>query len=77
MINNKAKSTDKISAEKQSGGAIQNGARGGGIFYFECYDKDGGAAICVLDFGSDKTSTATFQVQFPANTNTSALIRIS
>ena len=41
MINNKAKSTDKISAEKQSGGAIQNGARGGGIFYFECYDKDG------------------------------------
>ena len=38
--------------------------------------KDGGAAICVLDFGADRTSTATFQVQFPANTNTSALIRI-
>jgi hypothetical protein len=39
--------------------------------------KDGGAAICVLDFGADRTSTTTFQVQFPANTNTSALIRIS
>lgn len=39
--------------------------------------KDGGAAICVLDFGADRTSTNTFQVQFPANTNSSALIRIS
>jgi len=39
--------------------------------------KDGGAAICVLDFGADRTSDTTFQVQFPANTNTSALIRIS
>jgi hypothetical protein len=33
-------------------------------------------AICVLDFGSDKTSTTTFTVQFPAVTNTSAIIRI-
>jgi hypothetical protein len=33
-------------------------------------------AICVLDFGADKTSTATFTVQFPAVTNTSAIIRI-
>jgi hypothetical protein len=33
-------------------------------------------AICVLDFGSDKTSTNTFTVQFPAVTNTSAIIRI-
>ena len=33
--------------------------------------------VCVLDFGSDKTSTATFTVQFPAATNTSAIIRIS
>jgi len=39
--------------------------------------KDSGAAVCVLDFGSDKTSTATFTVQFPAATNTSAIIRIS
>jgi len=34
-------------------------------------------AICVLDFGSDKTSTSTFTVQFPAVTNTSAIIRIA
>ena len=34
-------------------------------------------AVCVLDFGNDKTSTATFTVQFPAATNTSAIIRIS
>jgi hypothetical protein len=34
-------------------------------------------AVCVLDFGSDKTSVNTFTVQFPAVTNTSAIIRIS
>ena len=33
--------------------------------------------VCVLDFGSDKTSSTTFAVQFPAATNTSAIIRIS
>jgi hypothetical protein len=33
--------------------------------------------ICVLDFGADKTSSSTFTVQFPAVTNTSAIIRIS
>jgi hypothetical protein len=33
--------------------------------------------VCVLDFGNDKTSTNTFTVQFPAVTNTSAIIRIS
>ena len=33
--------------------------------------------ICVLDFGNDKTSSSTFTVQFPAITNTSAIIRIS
>lgn len=39
--------------------------------------KDGGPAVCVLDFGNDKTSTNTFTVQFPAATNTSAIIRVS
>jgi hypothetical protein len=34
-------------------------------------------AIAVLDFGSDKTATTTFTVQMPANTATSALIRIA
>ena len=37
----------------------------------------GNPAVCVLDFGSDKTSTTTFTVQFPAVTNTAAIIRIS
>ena len=41
--------------------------------------KDGGSnpTVCVLDFGSDKTSTATFTVQFPAANNTDAIIRIA
>ena len=41
--------------------------------------KDNGTtnpAVCVLDFGSNKTSTTTFVVQFPAATNTTAIIRI-
>jgi hypothetical protein len=37
----------------------------------------GNPAVCVLDFGNDKSSTNTFTVQFPAVTNTSAIIRIS
>ncbi len=39
--------------------------------------KQGGAAICVLDFGADRTSTTTFQVQFPPTSATSAIIRLS
>lgn len=39
--------------------------------------KVSGPAVCVLDFGSDKTSTTTFTVQFPPNTSTSAIIRLS
>lgn len=35
-------------------------------------------AIAVLDFGSDKTSTAgDFSVQFPANDSSSAIVRIA
>lgn len=36
----------------------------------------GNPAVCVLDFGSDKTSSATFTVQFPDPSNTSAIIRL-
>ena len=39
--------------------------------------KDGGAAVCVLDFGADKTSTTTFTVDFPTASSTDALIRLS
>jgi hypothetical protein len=37
----------------------------------------GNPAVCVLDFGADKTSTTTFTVQFPAATDTAAIIRIA
>ncbi len=40
------------------------------------YKTGSNGAVCVLDFGSDKTSTTTFTVQMPANTSTSALIRL-
>lgn len=40
------------------------------------YKPGDNGAICVLDFGSDKTSTTSFTVQFPAATSTSAIIRI-
>jgi len=33
-------------------------------------------AVAVLDFGADKTSTTTLTVTMPANTSTSALIRL-
>ena len=39
--------------------------------------KDGGPAICVLDFGSDKTSTTTFLITFPGANSTQALIRLT
>lgn len=37
----------------------------------------GNKSVCVLDFGSDKTSTTTFTITMPANTATAALIRSS
>lgn len=40
------------------------------------YTPGDNGAVCVLDFGSDKTSTTSFTVQMPANTATSALIRL-
>ena len=40
------------------------------------YTPGDNGAVCVLDFGSDKTSTSTFTVQMPANASNSALIRI-
>lgn len=42
------------------------------------YDGSTNPAVCVLDFGSDKTTTnGNFTVQFPSATSTSAVIRIS
>jgi len=41
------------------------------------YKAGANGAVCVLDFGNDKTSNTTFTVQFPDPSNTSAIIRIS
>lgn len=40
------------------------------------YKAGDNGAVCVLDFGNNKTSTTSFTVTMPANTSTSALIRI-
>jgi hypothetical protein len=34
-------------------------------------------SVCVLDFGGDKSSSSTFQIQFPAPSSTTAVIRIA
>jgi hypothetical protein len=41
--------------------------------------KSGGTnpTVCVLDFGSEKTSTATFTIQFPTANSSDAIIRIT
>jgi hypothetical protein len=42
------------------------------------YNGTTNPAVCVLDFGTDKSTTGgNFTVQFPSATNTSAIIRIS
>ena len=41
------------------------------------YNATTGAAVAVLDFGSDKTASNTFTVTFPADTSTTAILRIS
>jgi hypothetical protein len=40
------------------------------------YKAGDNGAVCVLDFGSDKISSNTFTVTMPADTSTSALIRL-
>jgi len=40
------------------------------------YKAGATGAVCVLDFGNNVTSTGTFTVTMPANTSTSALIRL-
>jgi hypothetical protein len=41
MLANKAIPSDKAAASVDLGGDLKSGARGGGVFYFKCYDKDG------------------------------------
>jgi len=40
------------------------------------YTPGDNGAVCVLDFGADKTSVVSFTVQMPDNTVSSALIRL-
>ena len=41
-------------------------------------DTDSDKAVCVLDFGADKTSTSgTFTITFPAASSSAAIIRIA
>ena len=41
------------------------------------YNSTTNAAVCVLNFGSDKIATSTFTVQFPTADATTAIIRLS
>ncbi len=41
------------------------------------YNNTTGAAVAVLNFGSDKTATLTFQIDFPTATATTSIIRFS
>lgn len=41
------------------------------------YNSTTNAAVAVLNFGSDKTATNTFTIQFPSATSTSAILRIN
>jgi len=41
------------------------------------YKSGDGGAVCVLDFGADKTSTTVFSIQFPIATADQALLRLS
>lgn len=41
------------------------------------YNSTTGAAVAVLNFGSDKTATTSFTIQFPSATSTSAILRIN
>ena len=41
------------------------------------YNSTTGAAVAVLNFGSDKTAATSFTIQFPSATSTSAILRIN
>ena len=41
------------------------------------YNGTTNPTVCVLDFGSDKTSANTFVVQFPTSSSTTAILRIT
>ena len=50
----------------------------GALIYNTTTDGGTNKAVCVLNFGGDKTATAgTFTIQFPAFTTSAAILRLS
>ena len=41
MLNDKSKAQDLVGASVESSSGASDGARGGGVFHFQCFDKDG------------------------------------
>jgi hypothetical protein len=41
------------------------------------YNSTTNAAVCILNFGSDKIATSTFTITFPTATSTTAVLRIN
>ena len=70
---NASDGTAYISFDNPSWTSASFTARGALIYNSSKSDK----SVAVLDFGSDKTTTSTFTITFPANTATSAIIRSS
>ena len=70
---NSASGVAYISFDNPSWTSASFTARGALIYNSTQGDK----SVAVLDFGSDKTTTSTFTITFPANTATTAIIRSS
>ena len=70
---NASDGTAYISFDNPSWTSASFTARGALIYNSSKSDK----SVAVLDFGSDKTTTSTFTITFPANTATTAIIRSS
>jgi hypothetical protein len=79
-----------VAAGYTAGGQLLTPVFGGGWINFENVSwtgvmtargaliyLDAGPAVCVLDFGADKTSAVTLTVQFPPATSTTALLRLN
>ena len=70
---NSASGVAYISFDNPSWTSASFTARGALIYNSSKANK----SVAVLDFGSDKTTTSTFTITFPANTATTAIIRSS
>lgn len=69
---NPSDNTAYVSFENVSWNAVSFTARAALI-----YNATTQAAVCVLNFGNDKTANGVFTVTFPANNSTNAILRIA